>query len=110
MTRTPIQVRRKPITLLSKAGHKKSGGWYVFAKPSEQPPEWDLGKDERVLWCPWCGEWRIYHREDLGRDHCSHCFAHTEEYYVRDANKIWYEGITSDELRKLNVPRPNGRK
>lgn len=109
--RVPIVIQRKPILLISKQGHKKSGGWYVFDKPkNEEPPPTDLRKNQRVLWCPYCGQWRVFTRRSEGdRSDCSDCFAHTDEYYVRHTNRIWYEDVPLEELRKLHIPRPTGR-
>jgi len=112
VVRTPIKIQRKPITMLSKAGHIKSGGWMVFNRPKEEPPSWKLEKNERVLWCPWCGEWSIY-RKPFGEDkwRCTgYCgWANTNEYYVRQANKIWFEDVPLSELKKLSIPQPRGK-
>lgn len=111
VVRTPVKIKRKPIFIISKTGAKKSGGWYVFGRPTETPPDWDTTKSQRILWCPYCGEWRIYNkRVESDVSQCSHCFANTSEYYVRHYNKIWFEDVPLAELKKLDIPRPSGRK
>jgi hypothetical protein len=111
--RSPIQIKRKPITFLSRAGHQKSGGWMVFNRPDEEPPKYKLKSSERVLWCPWCAEWAIF-KKPYGDDKWScqgYCgWANTNEYYVRHANKIWFEEVPLDALKKLDIPKPNGRR
>jgi hypothetical protein len=111
IVRTPVVIKRKPITIISKTGMKKTSGWYVFNRPTEAPPEASLNKSQRILWCPYCGEWRVFtKREDTGSSKCSCCFSNTNEYYVRHYNKIWFEDVPLAELKKLDIPRPNGRK
>ncbi|MMZ43651.1 hypothetical protein D1872_52160 [compost metagenome] len=111
--RTPFSIKRKAITSMSEAGHTKSGGWMVFDRPNEEPPNWKLEKGERILWCPWCGAWAIYkkvHGDDAWRCQ-SYCgWANTNDYYVRQANKIWFEEVPLGELKKLDIPRPGVRR
>lgn len=108
--RTPVKVKRKPITMLSKAGHRKYGGWMVFDRPiDQQPPNWRTKGDERVLWCPWCGEWSIFKRRFDERDvwNCQGVcgWANTKEFYVRTANRLWWEDVPLKEMQKITRSR-----
>ncbi|MMZ68018.1 hypothetical protein D3C80_1433460 [compost metagenome] len=85
----------------------------MWSLPDEEPPNWKLEKNERVLWCPWCGEWAVYKKvygDDVFRCQGYCGWANTGEYYVRHINKIWYEDIPLGDLRKLEIPRPRGKR
>ena len=111
LIRTPVHVQRQPVTLLTEQGHKKSGGWFVFAKPDEQAPTGELKKSQRILWCTYCADWRVFTKRTEGdRYGCSCCWAHTDDFYIKTANKLWYEDIPLEVLRKIDIPRPNGRR
>jgi hypothetical protein len=111
--RTPIKITRVPVTYVTENNVPKSGGWVIWPKPDEEAPNWKLKNNERVLWCPWCGEWSIY-KKTIG-DPAFYCkgycgWANTNEYYVKHINKLWYEDIPLEELRKMEIPRPKGRR
>jgi len=114
--REPIKVQRRPVTVLTDNGYKM-GGWYAFHKPAgEEPPQWELGKGERILWCPYCGDWSIFSK-DYSPDSSAvwRCrgvcgWANTNDYHVRDKNSIWWEGVPLSEIRKLEIPKPTGRR
>jgi hypothetical protein len=113
MTRAPIKVKRKPITFFTER-NVSNGGWYAFPKPEEEPPRYKLKKNQRILWCPWCGDWTIYKKiphED--RHQCTgFCgFAHTDEWYVKTYNQIWFENIPANVISGMSIPAPaRGRK
>jgi hypothetical protein len=109
--RTPVKVKRKPITVLSKNGWNR-GGWFPFPKPDEEPPvlKKRMASSERVLWCPYCDEWSIFKRPSSGGKH--YCqgvcgWSNTEDFYVKTYNKIWFEDVPLSELKKIDIPRPS---
>lgn len=112
LERTPVKIKRTPITYITDNNLPLSGGWFVWSRPNVEPPKYKIKANQRVLWCPWCGEWTIYNKawgEDKWRCQGYCGWANTEEYYVRHINKIWYEDITAEAIRKLDIPRPRGR-
>lgn len=110
LVRASLHIKRIPITYLSEKGYAKSGGYMAFGKPLEDAPtvlQISKGKKHhhvKVLWCPYCGEWTLYEKESTlsptgkkmyangegARFICKSCsWAHTDEFYVKTANKIW---------------------
>ena len=118
MVRTPIKVKRKAITKLSKAGNIKSGGWFIFNKPKDSlAPKYKIPKNGsyKVLWCPYCAEWTLFknNRENDRYECQGYCgWAHTDEYDVKTANSIWWDGVSLAEIKKLDlaVTRPIARR
>lgn len=105
--REPIKVNREPITYYTD-NNIYGGGWYAFPKPDERAPHIrKLKSRERILWCPWCGEWTIYSkvkRED--RWECTGIcqWANTQEWYVKTYNDLWFEDVPLRELKKMSMP------
>jgi len=112
VNRNPIGIKRKPITLLSKLGHSKVGGYYIFNKPKgQEAPRWKIKSSNRILWCPWCGEWRVFIPR-TGESDTWFCsvdkWAHTKEFHVSRTNGLMWEGLSVakvKELSKFAVPR-----
>lgn len=51
-------------------------------------------KKKVQLWCPYCGEWRTFKpKRAEGYPRCSHCNISTEDYWVKNVNKLWGLGI-----------------
>lgn len=93
--RTPIKIQRAAISILSDMGYKKFGGYMLFKKPSENPPIIKTASDEKVLWCPYCGEWAVFKRREDERS-VSDClgpcgWVNTKDFYVRTANNLWWD-------------------
>lgn len=91
--RVPIKIKRVPITAFSDRGYF-IGGWYAFPKPDEPKPFIRrLKKNEKVLWCPWCGGWEVFRK---GRDEDRHfctgiCgWGNDNEFYVKTYNDLWW--------------------
>lgn len=107
--RKPIKIKRTPVTFLKQYPLHYSGGWFISHNPVGEAPDWKVEKDERILWCPWCGEWAIFKKRwGESRWTCQgYCgWANTDEYHVKTSNKIWWEDVPLEELRKLNIPKP----
>jgi hypothetical protein len=109
MVRKSIKIKRKPITMLSKQGYTKSGGWMTFNRPSSTPPKYVVPKGHRLLFCPYCMEWQLFkfsrdHVEE-GRYECQGWCkgAHSEMYHVKQANDLWFEGIPLNDIRKMDL-------
>lgn len=109
MQRTPIKINRVPIKVLSSVGHHKTGGWMVFNRPPENPPNLRTKKNERVLWCPWCGEWTVYksraNERDVQQCQGSCGWANTNDFYVKMANKLWWDGVPLEQIKKVLASR-----
>jgi hypothetical protein len=96
-TRVPVNLKRKPVTMLSKSGEVASGGWYVFAPPDEMPPEFKTKRNEEVLWCPYCAGWMIFKQRFEERDvydckgYCG--WSNTKDFHVKMVNKLWNQSI-----------------
>lgn len=101
--RVPIKVERKPITVAKDNGWH-IGGWFPFPKPDERPPYVRTRKNERVLWCPYCGAWSIFVADagEPGRYECTgYCAGFgTRDFYTRTYNNLWFEGGTSNPIKK----------
>jgi hypothetical protein len=54
-------------------------------------PDAEKKKRKGSLWCPYCGEWRIFRRRD-GYQRCEVCGITTREWYVKKANNLWERG------------------
>jgi uncharacterized protein (DUF983 family) len=51
-------------------------------------------KKKGQLWCPYCGEWRTFKPKYAeGYPRCSYCNISTEDYWVKDVNKLWEVSI-----------------
>jgi len=110
-TRKPIKVVRKPITVATENNYSL-GNWFPFPKPDEEPPYMGkLKKSQRVLWCPWCGEWQIFDRSMNETSDAWKCtgycgWGNSNEYYTRYYNNLWFEDVPMDKLKKLVIPAP----
>lgn len=98
---------RKSIRVLEKYGFNY-GGWMHFPKPegAKKPqPQRKLKNNEKILWCPWCGEWSIYKRSatDMAKWECQGwCgWGNTDEYYVKKFNNLW-DSTGKEGLRFAN--------
>ncbi len=111
-SRTPIKVKRKPITIISDMGQSR-GGWFAFPKPDEEAPSLGrLKKSQRVLWCPWCDEWRIFDKNISPTSDAWHCtgscrWGNTVEFYTKTYNNLWFEDIPLNDLKKMSIPAPS---
>lgn len=92
--RVPVKIKRRPITAITEAG-MTTGLWYAMPKPlNEEPPNWRLKKNQRILWCPWCASWAIYQRTAAGnRWNCTGVcgWGNTDEFHVKTKNSLWGE-------------------
>lgn len=90
--RTPIKVKRKPVTIFSE-NNRSIGGWFAFPIPRMEPNPPRMKASQRQLWCPFCNEWEVFEKEEIGRWHCTGVcgWANTAEWYVRTYNQLWHE-------------------
>ncbi|ACI91015.1 gp21.4 [Bacillus phage SPO1] len=92
--RTPIKIKRKPVTAISEAG-LKMGLWYPMPRPEEdEPPRWKTKSNQRILWCPWCMDWAIFNKTAGGlRWNCTGVcgWGNTDEFHTKTQNRLWGE-------------------
>lgn len=92
--RKPVRITRKAITILRDNGCSY-GGWAHFTKEDADPKPSGIRfkTTERVLFCPYCGEWTIYRRlpDDQYTWKCTGwCgWANTNDFYVKKENGLW---------------------
>lgn len=107
----PIKIQRTPITMLTKEGHQKHGGWFIFARPEgSEPKNWKIVNPDksRLFWCPWCGEYTLYIYKNKRLICSQDGWANDEEFYVSKANELMWEGVPLakvKELRPYSLPR-----
>jgi len=106
-----ITVKRKSITVISKQGYKKVGGYFIFNRPKGDPPRWKVKPSQRILWCPYCAQWAIFVSR-IGESDVWFCpidgWAHTREFHVSRTNSLMWEGMSVakvKEFSKFAVPR-----
>lgn len=56
-------------------------------------PDHSKKKRKAAIWCPYCGEWRMYKTNHLGLKACPECTISTNDFWVKTANKLWGFGI-----------------
>lgn len=107
--RKSVKVKRKAVTDISRAGYKKTGGWYYFGIPTHikppNPKEFQLSKTERILFCPYCMDWTVYRRfqDDMSVWRCQGIcrWANTNDFWVKKVNKISWEDVPLSAIKAM---------
>lgn len=89
MCRTPIKVKRTPITVITDNGYN-SGGWGVIPPHRMEPFDAKVPKNSKMMWCPYCGEWNIYTPKDGTLMCTGWCgWGSSSEFYTKYYNNNW---------------------
>lgn len=56
-------------------------------------PDHSKKKRKGAMWCPYCGEWRVYKRNPWGTKSCPDCGITDNDFWVKTVNKTWGFGV-----------------
>lgn len=70
-------------------------------------PEKKKPKGKNVLWCPYCGEFRDYIKNDRDYMACEFCHVSDAEFYVVKMNNLWAKDrIIMQKGKRKRISQP----
>lgn len=103
MIKESVNITRDPITIITESG-ANFGKWMHFP-PTGEKPNLKIDKDtQQILWCPYCNSYEVFNKRLDGEYECSGVcgWSNTNDYWVRNYNKLWHSGMTESQVSKLN--------